>query len=131
MKKIFAGLIFMLICSGVQASNTPLLEELSQELNQGNRLYPYVLSPPIDNLPQGFVTLRVDQETYYYDNGIFFQKIIREHAYIIVPPPIGAVVFTIPQGYSLMLIDGVSLYEIKGVYYRRVLEGYKVIYPPV
>ena len=93
--------------------------------------YPYVLSQPIDNLPMGFITIRVGQETYYYDGGIFYQKVIREQAYVVVPPPIGAVIFDIPQGYALMLIHGISFYEYAGIYYRRVLEGYRVIYPPV
>jgi len=93
--------------------------------------YPYVLSAPIDILPQGFVTTTVGDDTYYYCNGIFYQKIMRDQKYVIVPPPIGAVVFTIPQGYQLMLMGGVSYYEYQGVYYKRVLAGYKVIYPPV
>jgi len=93
--------------------------------------YPYVLSQPIGLLPSGFVTINVGEETYYYCSGIFYQRIIREQKYVIVPPPIGAVIFSIPQGYELTFIDGVSYYEYQGVYYKRVLEGYKVIYPPV
>lgn len=93
--------------------------------------YPYVLSQPIDNLPQGFITIGVGIETYYYCDGVFYQKVIREQKYVIVPPPIGAVVFNIPQGYQLMLIDGVTYYEYQGVFYKHVLDGYRVIYPPV
>jgi len=93
--------------------------------------YPYVQSTPINNLPHGFITIGVGQETYYYCEGVFYQKVIREQEYVIVPPPIGAVVFTIPQGYQLILIDGVSYYVYEGVFYKHVLEGYKVIYPPV
>ena len=105
--------------------------------NQGYSMYPpypYVLSQPIDNLPQGYITLGtigMGQDTYYYFNGVFYQKVIREQVYVIVPPPIGAIVFNIPQGYRLMLIDGMCFYEAYGIFYRRVLEGYKVIYPPV
>jgi hypothetical protein len=93
--------------------------------------YPPVLGPAIDILPSGFVTINVGDETYYYCNGIFYQKIMRDQKYAIVPPPIGAVVFSIPQGYQYMFIDGISYYAYEGVYYKRVLEGYRVIYPPV
>lgn len=93
--------------------------------------YPSVLGQPINVLPPGFVTINVGDEIYYYCSGVFYQMIMRDQQYVVVPPPIGAVVFNIPQGYQLMLINGTSYYEYQGVYYKRVLEGYKVINPPV
>jgi hypothetical protein len=92
--------------------------------------YPNVLSRPIDILPQGATTINAGDDTFYYCKGIFYQKIMRLQKYVIVPPPIGAVVFTIPQGYQLLLIDETPYYEYQGVWYRRVLEGYKVVFPP-
>jgi len=105
--------------------------QLLQGPNNFYSPYPPVLSHPIDILPQGFITIRVGDETYYYSNGFFYQKVIRDQQYVVVPPPIGGVVFSIPQGYQLMLINDMSYYVYQGVYYKRVLEGYKVIYPPV
>lgn len=93
--------------------------------------YPNALGQPIDILPQGYVTITVGDETYYYSQGVFFQKIMKDQKYLIVPPPIGAIVFSIPQGYQQILVNGMSFYEYQGVYYKQVLEGYKVIYPPV
>jgi hypothetical protein len=93
--------------------------------------YPPVLSQPIDILPEGFITINVANETFYYCKGIFYQKLMRDQKYAIVPPPIGAVVFDIPIGYRYLFIDGVAYYEYQGVYYQRVLEGYRVIFPPV
>jgi len=92
--------------------------------------YPSVVSQAIDILPPGFITITVDDETYYYCRGIFYQRIMRDQKYVVVPPPIGAIVFTIPQGYQYMFIDGISYYVYEGVYYVRVLDGYKVISPP-
>lgn len=104
----------------------------SIEFSQPNHSpYPYVLSQPINILPQGFVTINVGDDTFYYCNGVFYQRIMRDQKYVIVPPPIGAVVFNIPQGYELMFMDGLTYYEYQGVYYKRTLAGYKVIYPPV
>lgn len=92
--------------------------------------YPYVVSQPIDNLPEGFITIGVGRETYYYSDGVFYQKVNRLQKYVVVPPPIGGIVFSIPQGYQLVLIHGVAYYEYGGTFYKQVLNGYKVIYPP-
>lgn len=124
-------LLLILIFIWVAASATSAQALLLQGPNELYSPYPYVLSRPIDILPQGSITINVGDETYYYCKGIFYQKIVLEQKYVIVPPPIGAVVFTIPQGYQLMLINGTTYYEYEGVYYKRDLEGYKVIYPPV
>ena len=93
--------------------------------------YPATLGQAIDILPEGFVTINVGDETYYYCNGVFYQKVMRDQKYVITPPPIGAVVFNIPDGYQYMFVNGISYYVYQGIYYRRVLEGYKVIEPPV
>ena len=126
MKKILVFLFFVLvwIVVGVEASHASSND--SYYLSP----YPNLFSQLIANLPQGSITITVGQETYYYGNGIFFQKVIREQKYIIVPPPIGAVVFSIPQDYQIMLMNGMSFYENHGIYYKRVIEGFKVIYPP-
>lgn len=126
MKNILA-FIFIWVAGSITQAHAQLLQGPGELYSP----YPHVLGQPIDILPHGFITINVEDETYYYCNGIFYQKVILEQKYTVVPPPIGAVVFTIPQGYQLMLIDGVSYYEYEGVYYKRVLEGYKVIFPPV
>jgi hypothetical protein len=133
MKKLWVLLFFIVIWgwAGAQASYAAFLHGPNEE-NVSYTPYPNVLGPLIDNLPQGFITITIGlgQETYYYSNGVFYQKTVREQKYVMVPPPIGAVVFSIPQGYQFMLIDGASIYENEGVYYRRVLDGYRVIFPP-
>lgn len=122
MKKIFFLAIFALIVLGTGLSN-------AFEYAYSNP-YPAVLSPAIDILPHGFVTINLDDETFYYCNGIFYQKIMHDQKYLVVPPPIGAMVFDIPAGYQYMLIDGTAYYVYQGVYYVRVLDGYKVVLPP-
>jgi len=93
--------------------------------------YPPVLSQAIDILPNGFDTIVVGDETFYYSKGVFYKKLVLDDKYTIVSPPIGAVVFSIPEGYQYMLIDGENYYVYQGVYYKRLLDGYKVTYPPV
>lgn len=97
----------------------------------GYTAYPAVFSTPLNVLPPGFTTIVAGPETFYYNDGIFYQKIMLDQQYVVVPPPIGAVVYKIPQGYQTMLMRGALFYMYGGVFYRRVLEGYKVVAPPV
>lgn len=133
MKRTLIILFVVLMCdlAGKGQAQAFLLQDSIEFYNAYSSPYPNVLSPPIDNLPEGFTTVNVGYDIYYYFEGVFYQKIMRVQKYVIVPPPVGAVVITIPQGYELMLINGVSYYEIGNVYYKRVLEGYRVIFPPV
>jgi hypothetical protein len=121
MKNILVILFFLIIwgLAGVKDSYSSLPP------------YPFVLSAPVAILPQGAITIGVGDETYYYSHGSFYKMVELIQEYVLVPPPIGAVIFTIPQGYQLMLIDGESYYQYGGVFYKRVLDGYRVIYPPV
>jgi hypothetical protein len=123
--------VFIWVWVGVTQAHAFYLQDPAGFSYPGYPAYPYVLSQPIDILPQGFITINVGDETYYYCKGIFYQKIMQVQKYVVVPPPIGAMVFNIPQGYQLILIDGAAYYESQGVYYKRTLEGYRVIYPPV
>jgi len=93
--------------------------------------YPPVLSQALDALPDGFITIGAGYETFYYSKGVFYQKIVIDNKYTVVPPPVGAVIFCVPRGYQYLFLDGTSYYVYRGVYYKRVLEGYEVIYPPV
>jgi hypothetical protein len=93
--------------------------------------YPLVISQPLAVLPPGSTTVIVGPQTFFYHEGIFFQKSMRDQKYVVVPPPIGAVVHAIPEGFQMIMQQGLALYEYNGVYYRRVLEGFKVIPPPV
>jgi hypothetical protein len=71
----------------------------------------------------------VGDETFYYSNGIFYQKIVLDNKYTAVPPPIGAVVVSIPAGYEYMMAGDDQYYVYSNVYYKRVLEGFKVVAP--
>ena len=131
----------LMACAGARAipAHALLLEGPQQvyaaypmpQYHEGRYSYAPVVSRPIAVLPPGAVTIIVGGVTYYYADGIFYQMNAREQKYAVVPPPVGAVVYTIPQGYQLMMIDGASFYEYAGVYYKRVTEGYRVIEPVV
>lgn len=91
--------------------------------------YPYVASQPVNVLPRGYTTIVVGSTTYYYADGFFYQKLQLEQKYLLVPPPIGAVVYRIPDGYQMVLTKRGSYYIANGVSYRRTLLGYQVVRP--
>ncbi len=99
--------------------------------NPPNYEYSSVLSQPIDVLPQGYITVFVNGNTYFYCDGMFYQRDVREQKYVVVPPPIGAVIYDMPTGYQLMIFQGKTFYEYNGVYYQRTLTGFRVIEPPI
>lgn len=79
-------------------------------------------------LPLGFITLALSGHNYYYCDGIFYQRSARK--YVIVEPPIGAVISELPFGYQPVVIDGTMYYVCKGVYYRHHNHGFEVIPKP-
>jgi hypothetical protein len=63
---------------------------------------------------------------YIYHNGLFFRR--NGIDFMIVAPPIGAVVPVLPYGYVTFYYGpGIAYYYMDGVYYRTVPEGYAVI----
>ena len=79
-------------------------------------------------LPHGSLRIGFGGGGYYYGNGFFYRQ--RERDYVVVPAPIGAVVYTVPSGYHEVMIDRTTYYTYEGVYYRRVPQGYQVVEPP-
>jgi hypothetical protein len=129
MKKIIMTIIMASVpLAFAYASDLQRSVELSHPVRSP---YPAVLSSAVDNLPEGFTTVNVGHEIYYYSKGIFYQKIMHDQKYMVVSPPVGAVVSKMPEGYKYLSVDGKYYYEYQGVYYKRVFHGYKVINPPV
>jgi len=81
-----------------------------------------------DSLPLAFATLIIAGATYYYYEGIYYQRM--RDGYVVVTAPVGAVVTTIPLGCQPVIIDGVPYYTINGVTYRYTPCGYQVVPTP-
>lgn len=81
------------------------------------------------SVPDGFETVMVNGETFYYDRGIFYQQVGSQ--LVAIPPVLGAVVDSIPQDYEIVMADGVHYLYTGGVYYQRVDQGFAVVVPPV
>lgn len=94
-------------------------------------VFPYsdVDLDPIAVVPDGFETVTVDGQVYYYNDGVFYQQVGDQLA--AIPPVLGAVVDSIPTDYQIVMADGTHYLFTRGVYYQRVDEGFEVVEPPV
>ncbi|MFQ5428239.1 MAG: DUF6515 family protein [Thermodesulfobacteriota bacterium] len=81
------------------------------------------------NLPPRNTRIVVRNRPYYYWGGTFYYK--RPRGYVVVGPPIGAIVPRLAIGFSTVWIGGIFYYYYGNVFYRRVPAGYVVVAPPV
>ena len=65
---------------------------------------------------------------YYYWDGAYYTK--RDKEYVVVAPPIGAVVPTVPQGCEPLLIEGKTYYSCDDVSYLATPQGYQIVEEP-
>lgn len=80
-------------------------------------------------LPTKFVSIVIDGSQYYYCDGVFYRRGL--YKYVVVEPPVGAVVPALPLGYETIKINNMTYYRYQGVYYQLVIPaGYAVVPPP-
>jgi len=70
----------------------------------------------------------VGESEYLYSEGLFYNY--TPQGYIMVEPPIGAVVPTLPVGYSTVMLQQTPYYNYNGIYYSTAPGGYTVVQPP-
>jgi len=93
--------------------------------------FPYADVSDVDStftVPDGFETVMVNGETFYYNQGIFYQQVGEQLT--AIPAVLGAVVDSIPQDYQIVMVDGDHYLVTGGVYYQRVDQGFEVVQPP-
>lgn len=81
-----------------------------------------------DVLPLAAAMLFIAGVTYYYCEGVFYQR--RANAYIVVPAPVGAVVTMVPTVAQVIVVDGVPYYTVNNVTYMYTSYGYQVVPQP-
>ena len=78
---------------------------------------------------RSYTKVDVYDRTYYYYGGVFY--VYTGYDYVVVTPPIGAVVSVLPSGAVRVVIDGTMYYRHGDVYYRRCQGGYLVVATPL
>ncbi|MCM8776413.1 MAG: DUF6515 family protein [Candidatus Omnitrophica bacterium] len=80
------------------------------------------------HLPHGHRPCWVNGVKYFYYSGRFFQS--TAFGYVMVPPPVHAVVEAIPVGYQTIIYDNTPYYYYDRTYYVKQPTGYQVVNPP-
>ncbi len=65
---------------------------------------------------------------YYHNAGAYYRN--TSSGYIVVRPPVGAVISVLPSGYQAAVVNGVVYYSYGGSYYQQVSNGYLVVADP-
>ncbi len=71
----------------------------------------------LNSLPAGYVRFLHDDETFYYSEGVYYQK--QPHGFIVVKPRAGFRVATLPVGYRVVRERGATFYSFNNVRYRK------------
>jgi hypothetical protein len=69
--------------------------------------------------PRGYHPVYVGPVTYAYHGGVFYQP--APSGYVVIAPPVGAIVPVLPPGAAHTVINGVSYYVVNTYYYQPVL----------
>ncbi len=72
--------------------------------------------------------VKVHGVSYYYYYGTFYSFSAPTREYIVVAPPVGAIVESIPEGYEKIEINGNSYYVVGGVQYKAVIFNGEIWY---
>jgi len=83
----------------------------------------------VHRLPAGYCSIVAGGLSFLYCAGLFYKY--TPSGYVIVTPPVGAVVPALPVGYTTVVINGVAYYYYSYTYYVLTPEGYIVANPPV
>jgi len=79
--------------------------------------------------PQAAVTVSYGGSSYWYDNGVYYTRVISggSTSYQVVTPPAGIVIATLPAGCRSVHVGGVAYSQCGATYYQRVGNGYRVV----
>ena len=80
------------------------------------------------SLPREHTRIIVNGVPYYYYDGVYYAAC--PNGYVIVNPPMGAVVPAIPAGMIPVVVGSTTYYYAGGVYYLQQPNGYVAVSPP-
>jgi len=76
----------------------------------------------------GYFALTAAGLDYLYYEGLFYRY--TPAGYLMVEPPVGAVIPALPPGYTSVMIQRTPYYYYNGIYYAATPAGYTVTEPP-
>ncbi len=82
----------------------------------------------LNALPFGYVPVYVSGIPYFYYQGVYYQQ--EPSGYMVVTPPIGAVVPELPPGAEPIYVGTTVYYYAAGAFYVQEPQGFLVVVPP-
>lgn len=79
-------------------------------------------------LSLGAISLMLDNHSYRYDQGVYYQPY--NNGYRVIPAPEGATIGSLPDGYTTVPLGNETFYYFAGTFYDRTANGYTVIDAP-
>ena len=81
----------------------------------------------VSTIPE-YRVVSVNGVSYYYYYGTFYSYMAPSREYVVVAPPVGAIVESIPEGYEKIDINGNTYYTVGGVQYKAVIFNGEIWY---
>lgn len=76
------------------------------------------------SLPAGYVRFLHDDETFYYNEGVYYSK--KPYGFVVVKPRTGFRVAALPSGYRIIRDGGATFYSFNKIRYQK-LDGFFVV----
>ena len=88
-----------------------------------------VIGATIATPPPYYSTVYVSSTPYIYSDGIFLQP--SGSSYIVVKPPVGAVVTYLPEGCTKIQTNNIMYYDCSDIYYQPFYQNGNTVYKVV
>ncbi|WP_024750187.1 DUF6515 family protein [Crocosphaera subtropica] len=83
----------------------------------------------VDSPPPYYSTVYVDNTPYIYSDGVYLQP--QGNSYVVVAPPVDAVVSYLPDGCTSTQMNGTQYFDCSGIYYQMVYQNGTTVYQVV
>lgn len=88
-----------------------------------------VIGATINSLPPYYSTVYVSGSPYFYSDGVYFTS--QGDTYVVVAPPLGAIVTNLPEGCSTTQYNNVLVYNCSNVFYEPFYQNGSTVYKVV
>jgi hypothetical protein len=83
----------------------------------------------INRLPDGYRRIGIRGHPYFYFEGVYYDD--GPSGYVIVAPPLGAIIPELPPGAESVVIGDTIYYYVAGAFYIQQANGYVVVAAPL
>ena len=75
------------------------------------------------------IVVSVNNQNYYYDEGVYYEPKDDGEGYVVVEAPVGAAVSSLPKETEKITVEGETYYYYGGTFYQKEGDKYVVVPP--